>query len=204
MGEICMRKKVFIVCVIFFFLILFFCLFKKIFIGNNKVIGNIDELDKYIMEIEDYKLLADVSVFSNKNMNTYKLSQFHHGSETVCEIYDQENRDGLIITNNENKVTVKNTSLNLEKVFELYSETAENSVGLDSFIKDYKADDKKEFLDKDECYIVRVKSKNSQNKYSKSKEMYFNKEKNCIDKIIVKDINNNDQIIIKYNTLEIL
>ena len=199
-----MRKKVFIVCVIFFFLILFFCLFKKIFIGNNKVIENIDELDKYIMKIEDYKLLADVSVFSNKNMNTYKLSQFHHGFETVCEISDHENSEGLIITNNENKVTVKNTSLSLEKVFELYSETTENSVGLDAFIIDYKADEKKEFLDENGYYIVRVKVKNSLNKYSKSKEMYFNKEKNCIDKIIVKDINNNDQIIIKYNTLEIL
>ena len=56
---------------------------------------------------------------------------------------------------------------------------------------------------KDGYYIISVKSKNSQNKYAKSKTLYFDKLNNRIEKIVVKDINNNEMVVIEYIKLEI-
>ena len=91
----------------------------------------------------------------------------------------------------------------MENVFNNYDDVVKNSMGLDAFIEDYESDDKKEILEKDGYYIISVKSKNSQNKYAKSKTLYFDKLNNRIEKIVVKDINNNEMVVIEYIKLEI-
>ena len=198
-----MKKKVFIVTLIILgILFLFFCVFKFLSLGNNKIIGDVNDLDKFILSIENYNASANVSVYSNKNSNTYKLNQSCKGGITTQEIDDGKSK--IIIICDGNKMTIKNTLLSMEKVFEVYGEACNNSIGLDAFIEDYKADSNSEIKEENGYFIISVKTKNSQNRYSKSKVLYFNKEKKSIEKIVVKDINNNDVIIIEYNTLEIL
>lgn len=198
-----MKRRVFVICVLLFLIILIFYCYKFFVPGNNKCIGNVNDLDEYLLGICDYSVEAKVTVNSNKNSNSYFLKQSCVDGKCVQEVCDSDGGSRLVIENFEDRVVVKNTELSLERVFDSYGEVAMNSMGLDAFIEDYECDDKREVLDRDGYYIVSVRSKNSQNKYAKSKSLFFNKQNNCVEKIVVKDINNNEMVVIEYIKLEI-
>lgn len=199
-----MKKKIFIIFLILVLHILIFCCYKFFIPGNNKHIEDVSDLNDYISSINEYNAESKVTVNSNKNSNSYTLFQSNCDGVSKQEIRSVENDSGIIIENEDNCLTIKNTQLPVEKVFSEYADVMKNSVGLDSFVEDYLRDENKEVIDKDGYYIISVKSKNSQNKYSLSKTLFFNKEKNSIEKIVVKDINNNETTIIEYIKLEIL
>lgn len=199
-----MKKKIFIIFLILILHILIFCCYKFFIPGNNKHIEDVSDLNDYISSIKDYNAESKVTVNSNKNSNGYTLLQSNCNGVSRQEIRNVEDDSGIVIENRDNFLTIKNTKLPVEEVFSDYADVMKNSVGLDSFIEDYLCDENKEVLDKDGYYIISVKSKNSQNKYSLSKTMFFNKEKSSIEKIVVKDINNNETTIIEYIKLKIL
>lgn len=199
-----MKKKIFIIFLILILHILIFCCYKFFIPGNNKHIEDVSDLNDYISSIKDYNAESKVTVNSNKNSNGYTLLQSNCNGVSRQEIRNVEDDGGIVIENRDNCLTIKNTKLPVEEVFSDYADVMKNSVGLDSFIEDYLCDENKEVLDKDGYYIISVKSKNSQNKYSLSKTMFFNKEKSSIEKIVVKDINNNETTIIEYIKLKIL
>ena len=182
-----MKKRIFVICVLLILIFLFSYCYKFFIPGNTKSIENVNDLNEYLSKINDYSVEAKVTVNSNKNSNSYNLKQSMK----------------VIIENTKGRVIVKNTELSLENVFNNYDDVVKNSMGLDAFIEDYESDDKKEILEKDGYYIISVKSKNSQNKYAKSKTLYFDKLNNRIEKIVVKDINNNEMVVIEYSKLEI-
>ncbi len=188
----------------FVIVFLFFCVFKFWVVGNNKIVEDVDDLDEYFLGMKNYRASCVVSVVSNKNENTYRLSQVQQDGVLVQEVVDADTGDGVVIECDGNKVTVRNTALSLEKVFDMYGEMFNSSMGLDAFIEDYVADSRREVREENGYFIVSVRAKNSQNRYSKSKVLYFNRESNSIEKIVVKDINNNDLVIIEYISLEIL
>lgn len=199
-----MKKRFLIVCVLLILIILFYCCYKFFIPGNTRSIENVNDFDEYFQTINNYSAEAKVIVSSNKNSNIYNLKQSRIDDKSIQEISDVDGTSKIVIENVDEKIVIKNTELSLEKVFENYKETVKNSVGLDSFIEDYLNDDKKEILEKDGYYIISVKSMNSQNKYAKSKTLYFDIQNNCIEKIVVKDINNNEMVVIEYIKLEIL
>lgn len=199
-----MKKKILLIFFILILLILIFYCYKFFIPGNNINIENVNELDFFISKINEFKAESRVTIHSNKNYNEYILLQSYINGVSRQEIRNSENGCGIIIENVDNCLSIKNTELPVEKVFSNYSGVMRNSFGLDSFVEDYLYDENKEIISKDEYYIINVKSKNSQNKYSLSKTLFFNKEKNIIEKIVVKDINNNETIVIEYIKLEIL
>ena len=199
-----MKKKIFIIFFILILHISIFCCYKFIIPGNNKHIEDVSDLNEYISSIKEYSAESKVTVNSNKNSNVYTLLQSNCNGVLRQEIRSSENDSGIIIENVDNCLTIKNTQLPVEKVFSNYADIIKNSVGLDSFIEDYLCDENKQTIDKDGYYIISVRSKNSQNKYSLSKTLFFNKEKSSIEKIVVKDINNNETTVIEYIKLEIL
>jgi len=133
-----MKKKIFIICMIFLCLFLIILGYKFFIPGNNKNIESETQLDEYILSIKDYELEGNVTVYSNKNINTYKLKQYKKGNYQRQEIINDNENNGLIIENEGNKITIKNTVLDLTSVFENYEEVTKNSIGLDSFIEDYR------------------------------------------------------------------
>lgn len=189
---------------IFLFLILAIYGYKFLTNGNNKNIENIGEIEGFILEIKNYEVEANVTINSNKNTNTYRLKQKKVDNYQVQEIASNDEEKGIIIENEGNKLTIKNTKLSLEKFFDNYDEIAKNSVGFDSFAKDYSDSDDKEITEDDNYYIVFVKIKNSKNMYVENKTLFINKKNNNIEKIEVRDVNNNKTIVIEYTKFQIL
>ncbi len=198
-----MKKKIFIICVIF--LCLFFCIlsYKFFATGNNKNIENIGEINDFILKIQNYESEANVTIISNKNSNTYNVKQHKEGNCQSQEIINDDGT-GLIIENNQDRLIIKNTSLSVEKVFENYEEVAKNDIGFDSFVSDLKNSEQIDLTEDENNYIVFVKIKNAQNKYIENKTLYIDKKSNMIKKIEVKDVNNHETIIIEYTKFQIL
>lgn len=181
-----MKRKILIIFLVLVLHILIFCCYKFFIPGNNKHIEDVSDLNDYISSINEYNAESTVTVNSNKNSNSYTLLQSNCDGVSKQEIRSAENDSGIIIENGDNCLTIKNTQLPVEKVFSDYADVMKNSVGLDSFVEDYMCDENKEVIDKDGYYIVSVKSKNSQNKYSLSKTLFFNKEKIQLKKLWLK------------------
>ena len=97
-NEIFMKKRIFIICMIFLSLILFFISYKFFIVGNNKSIENISEIDDFILSIGNYEIEANVTIYSNKNSNTYSLKQKKQDDYQKQEIVDNEG-NGLVIEN---------------------------------------------------------------------------------------------------------
>lgn len=199
-----MKKKFFIVFVIFLFLFLFVLGYKFFGVGNNKTIESISQVDEYVLNIKNYNVEAKVTVSSNKNSNTYNLKQYKMDDYQRQEIISDEESYGLVIENDGNRLIVKNTGLDLASVFENYDEVTSNSTGLDSFIDDYRNSEQTEVTEDEEYYMLFVKVKNSQNRYIENKTLYVNKKNGELEKIEVRDINNNRTIFIEYTRFEIL
>lgn len=199
-----MKKKIFIVAIIFILVISVFYCYKFFIPGNNKSVKDVNELNEYILNIESYNLEAKITVNSNKNTNTYWLKEKSENGSLVTEVISENTNNGIICEYKNESLTIRNTQLELPRIFADYKELFTNPLDLNSFIQDYKLDEKKEIKTKDDYYIVSVKSVNTQNKYTTHKVMYFSRSKNQIERIEVKDINNNQTIIIEYSNFKLL
>lgn len=199
-----MKRNFIIIIMIFLFLILFFVGYKFFIAGNNKHIENVDELEEYILNISNYEIEATVNFYSNKTQNTYSLKQYKVNNYQKQEIFDGDTHEGIIIENENNILKIKNTLLSTERVFNDYKYILNNAVCLDTFINDYRISKDKQIKEDELYYILEVKNKNSQNKYLENKVLYFNKNNNQVEKIEVKDVNNNTTILIEYTKFRIL
>ncbi len=199
-----MKKRIFIICMIFLSLILFFISYKFFIVGNNKSIENISEIDDFILSIGNYEIEANVTIYSNKNSNTYSLKQKKQDDYQKQEIVDNEG-NGLVIENSKNRVVIKNTKLSLEEVFDNYEDIAKDIVGFDAFVADYKnLPDERKISEDEKYYIVFVKNKSGKNKYNYGKTLFINKQSGIPEKIEVTDVNNNRTAIIEYSRFQIL
>lgn len=201
-----MKKSFIIKFMIFLFLISFFGIvgYKFFIVGHNKNIEDVKELDEYILNINDYETEAKVTVYSNKTQNTYGVKQYKKGDYQKQEIFEDSTQNGIIIENDNETLRIKNTLLSTERVFNDYRYVLNNAVCLNVFINDYVSSEEKLVEEDETYYILKVKNRDSKNKYTESKELYFNKHNNQIEKIKVKDVNNNVTILIEYTKFRML
>ena len=198
-------KKVKIICIILaIFLILFFCLFG---IKNKKSGNNIINQDnvKDIFNLKEYKAEIEVTVTSNKNENKYKIKQeyFKNENKSIQEIIEPEELKGIKIIKESNKITLENTDLTLNKIFDDYNGIPQNDMDLESFVKDFtQNNEKSNSQEKGEEIILETQSKN-ENKYLKYKTLTINKKTGIPTKMEVKDINKKTTVYIVYNKVEI-
>ena len=173
---------------------------KKTKNGNNM---NSQEIVDYILNINSYKAQITVEVKSNKNTNKYVIKQEYKKAEKdEQEVLEPINIKGVKIKKEGNKLTVENTNLSLSTIFEEYKGLGENALDLHQFIDDYKSSENSKYEEKD-GQIIMYATSNNENKYTKNKALYINKENFIPTKLVVKDNNQNMTINIQYNEVEL-
>ena len=198
------NKKIFFIILLILVIILGILIYKKVIKksknGNNM---NSQEIVDYILNIKKYKSNILVQVNSNKNSNKYILDQeYNENVESIQEVIEPNNISGVKIIRNDKNLKIENSKLNLSTIFDNYQGIGENYLDLNTFIEDYKKNEKSEFEENEEEIIMKTKS-NNKNKYTENKILYINKEKRIPTKLIIEDNNQKVTINIQYNKIEI-
>lgn len=200
------RILLFIGVLIGFLLIIFIINFtrkdyKNINIGNNISNKTLDDVEEYILNISSYKAKLEVTINSNKNTNKYILTQVHNKDEDVQEIISPENIKGMKLLYKDNTLTIKNTMLDLQKVYNNYPYIESNNLWLNSFIEEYKISKNKKIFNEDENIIILIEvGMDSKIKY---KELYLDKKTLKPTKLLLQDNNKKAIIYILYNEIEL-
>ena len=206
------KKKIFILILILSFVINFSFIIIN-FTANkskNKKIGknsSNQEIVDYILNISSYEALLNVEVKSNKNSNKYLLKQKYINDDANNIISEQEviepsNICGIKIVKNNNELKITNTKLNLNTVLENYNYIGDNVLDLNCFVEDYKICSESNYEEKDNQIIMKTVT-NNENKYTKNKILYVDKNTGNPTKMEITDINQNTTINILYKEVKI-
>ena len=168
--------------------------------GNTKTS---QEIVDYILNISSYNLKVAVEVISNKNNNKYRLNQ-QYVSPNISkqEVIEPSNISGVKITNDGTNLKVENSNLNLSTIFENYNYLGDNCLDLICFIENYKTNSESEFIEEENQIIMKTKSGN-ENKYTKNKVLYIDKQTCNPTKLEIKDNNEKATVYILYNEVEL-
>lgn len=200
-------KKTIIIFIIVLILILDVILIKNNYKtsknGNNISNKSADEIENLILNIGSYEAKANITIKSNKNQNTYVVKQKYNkeGNLYSQEVLEPSGIAGTLIQYDGKDLTIKNTNLNVKKIYENYSYIESNILSLASFIEDYKQSESKEIKEENGIVTLQVKLSNN-NKYTMEKTLYINKNENNIEKMEIKDTTQNVRIYILYNEIE--
>ena len=200
------KKLIIIICILIILIIganIIFKIFTKNE-GKNLKIGNnttSQEIIDYILNIGSYEATIEVTVKSNKNENKYIIKQNYNGPEdNRQEVLEPTNIAGIKIIKNGKNLKLENSSLNLTSIFENYEYISDNSLDLNSFLEDYKKDEKAKAEEKQNQIILQA---SSQTQTSQNKTLYINKETGKPEKMDVQDTNKNIAIYILYNEVKV-
>lgn len=165
--------------------------------GNNK---STKEIENYLLNIKGYKANLDVKIISNKNENNYKIFQEVNENEEYEKINEPKNIEGMEIIYKNNTLTIKNTNLNVEKIYNSYENLSNNNLFLTDFLKTYKNEKQnKKTYEKDECIYFVL---NGNNIYEKEKILTINKENLTPISLEIFDTNKKRKIYIYYSNIE--
>ncbi len=179
-------------------------IFNKNFnIGNNITSKSIQEIEQYILNISSYEAKAEVMIESNKNINKYVLKQEYNNSGKIEQIVlEPSNIEDLTISYNEGNLTINNTKLNLQTVYNNYKYVVDNNLWLNSFIKDYRESNNKSISENSD-YIVMTVDISDSNNYGKIKILYINKTTGNPEKMLIQDKNQKNMVYILYSEIRI-
>ncbi len=172
--------------------------------GNNISNKSADEIEKYILNMDSYSAVVQVTIKSNKNQNIYKLKQQYLKKENIYkqEAIEPQNIAGVQFLYNNGELKIENTKLKLSKIYTDYKYIESNELSLNSFIEDYIESENSKCYEKDGKVILETEIKNN-NKYILYKKLYINKAQGNIEKMEIEDETQNDRIYILYNEIEI-
>ena len=203
------KKPIIIVLILFLIVLMIYFfinknnkLFNKNFnIGNNITNKSIQEIEEYILNISSYEAELEVTVQSNKNTNKYILKQKYINSKLEEQVVmEPSNIEGLTILYENGKLTVNNTKLNLQTVYDNYEEITQNNLWLNSFIEEYKNNNNRS-ISEDSNYVIMTV--NTTNNYEKVETLYINKNTGNPEKMIIQDKNQKNMVYILYNEIRI-
>lgn len=203
------KKPIIIVLILFLIVLMIYFfinknnkLFNKNFnIGNNITNKSIQEIEEYILNISSYEAKLEVTVQSNKNTNKYILKQKYINSKLEEQVVvEPSNIEGLTILYENGKLTVNNTKLNLQTVYDNYEEITKNNLWLNSFIEEYKNNNNRS-ISEDSNYVIMTV--NTTNNYEKVETLYIDKNTGNPEKMIIQDKNQKNMVYILYNEIRI-
>lgn len=201
-----MKKTKLVKIVLLIFIIIFFLIFflknnyKNIKVGNN----SIEEVEEYILNISSYEAKLELTVKSNKNTNRYIILQtYNKENKTKQVVLEPENIAGLEIEYDGQNLILRNTKLNIEKVYENYKYLTDNFFTLETFIAEYEQlkNNKTNLYEESENIIMEVEV--NKNKYVYKKTLYIDKNSLEPTKLMIQDINEENIVYILYNEIEI-
>lgn len=203
------KKLVVIICIIIISLIfiIFFTKnnYKNFKTGNNMSNKNIEEIEGYILNISSYEATIQVTIESNKNTNKYVLfQQYISPNKSKLIMLEPSNIAGLEITNDGNNLTITNTKLNLNNVYDNYEYVVGNQMSLETFISEYKTckeQNKAKLYEENDEYILEANVE--QNKYIYNKRLYISKKTGNPTKLLIQDVNEKTLVYILYNEIKI-
>ncbi len=202
-------KKLLIVTIIIIVIILIISIAPKILTKNttkNTKIGNnisSQEIIQNILNISSYEATIDVTIYSNKTENKYKIKQIHENENNSSqEILEPSNIAGIKIKQEQNKLTLENSKLNLTNIIENYQYITENCLDLTSFINDYKQESTSEIKEEENTITLQTQSQ-TENKYIKYKELKIDKKTGKPLQMEIKADNKNTTIYILYTEVKI-
>ena len=189
--------------------LIFFLIFKQqddkiLKNGNTSNSGSIDEIESNLCQISYYQATIEVTVQSNKNTNTYTLKQEYEkqGEQEIAkqEVLLPENLKGVQIIKKQNQLEVKNTTLNLSKIYEKYQDMTKNDLWLDDFLEEYQESVSKQRSEEENVVILQIDP--NTNPYQKQKRLYVSKETGKPQKLVVEDMNKKNKVYILYKEIE--
>ena len=150
--------------------------YKSLKFGNNISNKSADQIKKYILDINSYELIANITIESNKNKNSYIMKEKYIKDNNIStqEVMEPENIRGVSFIYDGANLKVENTNLSLSKIYENYQYIGENTITLIDFINDYLESDESSVSETDEEIVIETKLKNG-NKYVSYKKLCINK-----------------------------
>ena len=201
-----MKKIITIAIIIITIIIIFFIKinYKSLKFGNNMSNKSADQIKKYILDINSYELIANITVESNKNTNSYIIKEKYVKDNNLStqEVLEPENIKGVSFIYDGVNLKVENTKLNLTKIYENYQYLGENTITLKDFINDYLESNESDMEEKNGEIILKTKLKNG-NKYVGYKKLYISKSTAKPIKLEIQDITQKTIIYILYNEIKI-
>lgn len=171
-------------------------------LGNNITSKSTDSIVKNILNMQSYEADVEIKIISNKNENTYKMKQQNIENQKYKQILQSPAKiEGTEIIYDNNTLEIKNTKLNLSKIYGGYKYLSENSLFLNTFVNEYKVGNEVKEIDKDNEIILELIIKNEQNKYIKYKTLYIDKNTGKPTKMEIKDVTQKVIVYILYNEI---
>ena len=171
--------------------------YKILNVGNNSNENiTLDEIEKMLLNINYYEATIEVTVKSNKNTNKYLMKQVHCAEQDIQTIIEPSDLEGVEMIYRDNKLEVKNSKLNISKIYSDYPYIDDNALWLNSFLKDYKNVNPKIKEEKNE-FIIEIESQKIK------KRLYIEKNSKNISKMEITDANKNDRVYILYNEIKL-
>lgn len=200
-----MRRFIPIFIMLVIIIAIIFIFFEKNYniekIGNNT--SKIKNLETYISKISSYEAIAEIQITSNKTFNIYKVKQKEaNGINFEQEVIEPETVAGSRFIYDGNNLTLENTKLDINKIYENYQYIASNQLSLLSFLRDYKESESSSFIENDTEAVMEVVTKN-ENKYIAKKVLKIDKSTNLPKSLEVHDNTQNILVYILYNEIKI-
>ncbi len=196
-----LKKVLFIfvlICIIVFFIFYYiFCV-----LGNNKSINQDEVVDNRLKKLEEYEANVDILVISNKTQNTYNMDQIVENNSSKFVINSPENIKDMMVEISNGNLKVSNIKINMEKIYENYTDVLNNNLFLNTFINDYKNNESRQFEEDNEI-ILETKLNNNKSTYIKFKELHLDKKTGLPKELIMKDNTKKTCISIIYNDVKI-
>ncbi len=195
-----MKKKYIIIIIILIIILGIFInsMIKNRKTGNNNISQEID-----IFNISSYEATIEMTVYSNKNENKYTIKQnCEKGVKSSQEILEPSNMKGIKIIQEENKLTIENSQLNLTNIIENYPYITNNCIDLNTFIEEYKQNSTSKANEDDEKITLETIS-NTENPYIKYKKLTIDRKTGKPIKMEIKSDKQKTTIYILYNEVKV-